>query len=95
MQNYKGKFSWDYPDMKGIDPQLTMHHIYTEKDAHPIRKPQWRLNPHIKNIIKEELQKLLDVNFIYPISDSKWISSLVVVPKKNGKYCTSVSIIGD
>jgi len=43
------------------------------------------LNLHLKDIVKEELQKLLDVNFIYPISDSKWVSPLVVVPKKNGK----------
>lgn len=37
-------------------------------------------------MIKIELQKLLDVNFIYPISDSKWVSPLVVVPKNNGKW---------
>ena len=37
-------------------------------------------------MVKSELQKLLDVNFIYPISDSKWVSPLVVVPKKNGKW---------
>jgi len=36
--------------------------------------------------VKEELQKMLDVNFIYPISDSKWVSPLVFVPKKNGKW---------
>ena len=60
--------------MKGIDPQLCTHHIYTEKDARPIRQPQRRLNPHLKDIVKDELQKLLDVNFIYPISDSKWVS---------------------
>ena len=29
--------------------------------------------------------KLLDVNFIYLISNSKWVSPLVMVPKKNGK----------
>ena len=29
---------------------------------------------------------MLDVNFIYRIADSKWISHLVVVPKKNGKW---------
>lgn len=63
-----------------------MHHIYIEKDARPIEQPQWRLNPHLKDIVKEELQKLLDMNFIYPISDSKWVSPLVVVPKKNTKW---------
>eukprot|EP00253_Pinus_taeda_P024783 PITA_24783 len=86
LRKYKGAFAWDYLDMKGIDPQLCMHHIYTEKDARPIQQPRHRLNPQIKDIFKEELQKLLDVNFIYPISDSKWVSPLVVVPKKNGKW---------
>ena len=57
--------------MKGIDPKLCTHHIYIEKDARPIRQPQRRLNPHLKDVVKVELQKLLDVNFIYPISDSK------------------------
>eukprot|EP00253_Pinus_taeda_P010249 PITA_10249 len=72
--------------MKGIDPQLCTHHIYIENDARPVRQPQRRLNPHLKEVVKAELQKLLYVNFIYPISDSKWVSPLVVVPKKNGKW---------
>ena len=66
--------------MKGIDPQLSTHHIYTEKDARLVRQPQRRLKPHLKDIVKA------DVNFIYPISDSKGVSPLVVVPKKNGKW---------
>lgn len=90
LQKNKGPFSWDYPDRKGIDSQLCTHHIYTEKDARPIRQPQQRLNPHLKDIVKEALQKLLDVNFIYPISGSKCICPLVVVPKKNGKWCICV-----
>ena len=44
------------------------------------------MNPTLKNIVKEELQKLLDVGFIYPILDSQWVSLLVIVPKKNGKW---------
>jgi len=43
------------------------------------------MNPNLREIVKEELQKLLNVNFIYPISDSEWVSLLVIVPKKNGK----------
>lgn len=56
--------------MKGIDPQLCTHHIYIEKDGRPIRQPQQRLNPHLKDIVKDELQRLLNVNIIYPISNS-------------------------
>ena len=36
--------------------------------------------------MKEELQKLLDVNFINPIYDRKWVSPLVVAPKKENKW---------
>ena len=36
LQKYKGDFSWDYSDMKGIDPQLCKRHIYTKKHALPI-----------------------------------------------------------
>ena len=44
------------------------------------------MNPALKKIVKEELQKMLDVGFIYPISSSEWVSPLVLVPKKNGKW---------
>eukprot|EP00253_Pinus_taeda_P030383 PITA_30383 len=44
------------------------------------------MNPTLKDIVKEELQKLLDAGFIYPISNSEWVSPLVLVPKKNGKW---------
>jgi hypothetical protein len=44
------------------------------------------MNPAMKDIVKQELQKLLDVRFIYPISDSEWFSPLFIVPKKNGKW---------
>ena len=49
-------------------------------------QPQSRMNLDLKDIMKEELQKPLDAGFIYPISDSEWVSPLVLVPKKNGKW---------
>jgi hypothetical protein len=86
LSKYQQDFSWEYSDMKGIDLQLYTHHIYVEKYVRPIQQPQRRLNPHLRDIVKEELQKLLNVDFIYPISDSRWVSPLVIVPKKNGKW---------
>jgi len=44
------------------------------------------MNPALKEVVKVELQKLLSANFIYPISDSQWVSPLVIVHKKNGKW---------
>jgi hypothetical protein len=82
LQEQSGAFAWDYKDMRGIHPDTCIHHIYTQENAKPIRQPQCCMNPTLKDIVKEELQKLLNANFIYPISDSKWVSPLVIVPKK-------------
>jgi hypothetical protein len=44
------------------------------------------MNSNLREILKEELQKLLTTGFIYPISDNEWVFPLVIVPKKNGKW---------
>lgn len=40
----------------------------------------------MREIVKEELQKMLIASFIYPIFDSQRVSPLVIVPKKGGKW---------
>ncbi len=79
-------FAWSYKEMKGVHPSVCSHHIYIKEGFKPVRKPQRRMNLALKDIVKEELQKMLDVGFIYPISNSEWVSPLVLVPKKNGKW---------
>ncbi|XP_024013164.1 uncharacterized protein LOC112087479, partial [Eutrema salsugineum] len=43
-----------------------------------------RLNPNLKEVVKKEILKLLEAGIIYPISDSRWVSPVHVVPKKGG-----------
>lgn len=38
----------------------------------------------MKEVVKKEVLKLLEIEVIYPISDSKWVSPTQVVPKKGG-----------
>ncbi|XP_013631190.1 PREDICTED: uncharacterized protein LOC106336792 [Brassica oleracea var. oleracea] len=45
---------------------------------------QRRLNLNLKDVVKKEIMKLLEVGVIYAISDSKWVSPVHVVPKKSG-----------
>lgn len=44
------------------------------------------MNPTLRDVVNEELQKILDVDFIYPISDNQWVSPLVLVMKKYGRW---------
>ncbi|KAM1763596.1 hypothetical protein ACFX11_002924 [Malus domestica] len=61
-----------------------MHRILLEEGAKPSREAQRRLNPPMLEVVKKEVIKLLDCGVIYPISDSRWVSPVQVVPKKSG-----------
>nr|GFC97275.1 reverse transcriptase domain-containing protein [Tanacetum cinerariifolium] len=54
------------------------------KDYKPAVQHQRRVNPKIHDVIKKEVEKLLDAGLIYPISDSPWVSPVHYVPKKGG-----------
>ena len=49
-----------------------------------MRQPQRRLNPHMQEVVRGEVLKLLQAGIIYPISDSLWVSPSQVVLKKSG-----------
>nr|GEZ64826.1 reverse transcriptase domain-containing protein [Tanacetum cinerariifolium] len=55
-----------------------------EKSALIKVQNQRRVNPKIYDVIKKEVEKLLDAGLIYPISDSPWVSPVHCVPKKGG-----------
>ena len=61
-----------------------MHKINMESDYKPVRQPQRRLNPIMKEEVRKEMLKLLEAGLIYPISDSSWVSPIQVVSKKGG-----------
>nr|GEW62465.1 reverse transcriptase domain-containing protein [Tanacetum cinerariifolium] len=54
------------------------------KDYKPEVQHQRRVNPKIHDVIKKEIEKLLDAGLIYLISDSPWVSPIHCVPKKGG-----------
>ncbi|KAH9734758.1 hypothetical protein KPL71_017490 [Citrus sinensis] len=84
LRDHKTAISWTIADIKGISPSMCMHRILLEEGSKPTRDTQRRLNPPMMEVVKKEILKLLNVGIIYPISDSKWVSPVQVVPKKSG-----------
>ncbi|KAI3737146.1 hypothetical protein L2E82_27141 [Cichorium intybus] len=84
LKRYKEVIGWTIADIKGLSPSLCMHKILMEEDFKPTREAQRRLNPPMMEVVKKEILKLLNAGMIYPISDSKWVSPVQVVPKKSG-----------
>nr|GEW10654.1 hypothetical protein [Tanacetum cinerariifolium] len=68
----------------GIDPEFGSHKILLEEDYEPKVQSQRKVNQKIHDVIKKEIEKLLDAGLIYPISDSPWVSPVHCVPKKVG-----------
>jgi hypothetical protein len=54
-------------------------------NAKPIKQRQHKINPNYVPKVKENLDKLLNARFIYPIEITQLLSPLVIVPKKNDK----------
>ena len=83
LRKNKQAIGWKISDLKGISPLVCTHHIYLEEPTKPVRQPHRRLNPHIQEVVRAEVLKLLQADIIYPISDSTWVSPTQVVPKKS------------
>ncbi|RVW76535.1 Retrovirus-related Pol polyprotein from transposon 17.6 [Vitis vinifera] len=59
LKRCKKAIGWQISDLKGISPLVCTHHIYMEEEAKPIRQPQRRLNPHLQEVVRAEVLKLL------------------------------------
>ena len=84
LRTHKTAIGSTIADIKGISPLICTHRIHLEEDVKPSRQPQRRLNLIMKEVVKKEVLKLLNVGVIYPITDRKWVSPTQVVPKKSG-----------
>ena len=83
LRKHKSAIGWNTTDIKGISPLVCTHKIYLDDNSKPSKEMQHRLNPTMKEVVRTEVLKLLDVGIIYPIADSKWVSPTQVVPKKS------------
>ena len=84
LSEFSDVFAWSSPDLTRISPHLGEHRIDLVEGAVPVRQRQYRLNPRYSLMVKEDIERLLEAGFIYPVVNSEWVSSIVVVLKKAG-----------
>ncbi len=92
LKEYRDVFAWSYKDLKGVEPNICQHTIPMREDAKPSKQRPYTYNDNFANKIKEEINKLLEAEFIYEIQHTEWVSPIVVVPKKNGKLRVCVNL---
>ena len=84
LRDHKDALGWSLADLKGIRPSMCMHQNLLKDSHKPSEEAQRRLNPTMKEVVRKEVLKWLDVGVIYPIFDSAWVSLVQVVTKKGG-----------
>ncbi len=85
MVDHHDVFAYSYKDLNGIPREICEHKIELVANAQPIKQIQCKMNPNYALKMREDLDKLLNVGFIYPVETTLWLSPFVIVPKKNAK----------
>jgi len=84
---FKDYFAWDYDDKSGLSRDLVEHRLSVQEGNKTIKQAPQRFAHDIDLKIKEEIERLLNANFICTIMYIHWISKIVIVIKKSGKMC--------
>ncbi|GJR51770.1 reverse transcriptase domain-containing protein [Tanacetum coccineum] len=79
LKSRKRAIAWKLSDIKGINPEFCSHKILMEEDYEPAVQHQRRVNPKIHDVIKKEVEKLLDAGLIYE-SGCPWVCPGNCVP---------------
>ncbi|XP_026441697.1 uncharacterized protein LOC113340856 [Papaver somniferum] len=83
MDEYKKSES--FADMPGIDPNVSCHRLNIDEKFHPVRQKIRNIAQSKKDGVTAEVEKLLEAGFIRPVQYARWMSTVVLVSKKNGK----------
>ncbi|XP_071939988.1 uncharacterized protein [Coffea arabica] len=85
LRRRKKAIGWTISDIKGISPSICMHRILLEDGCKPVVEAQRRLNPNMKEVVRNEILKWLDAvkdqvpiqenfpdEFVLALSNSPW-----------------------
>lgn len=84
LREFKDVFAWSYDDLKAYSPKIIQHTIPLKEGVKPIKQKLRQMNPKLAPLVKEELQKMVDVGIIAPIGHLSWIFNPVITRKNTG-----------
>ena len=84
----KGDLQALYPDrFDGSGKFEGEYHIITDPDVLPVVHASWKYPIHIKDDIKKELDKMVDLGVVRPVTEpTDWVSSVAYSQKSNGRW---------
>ena len=84
LSNFPNCFITSYEKIRGFKGEDV--HIELKNGAKPIKQNLRRMGREQMQALQEEVNKWLKTGFIYQVDTTKWVSSIVVTPKKDGRW---------
>ena len=72
--------------MPKIDPSVIVHRLNVSPSSFPVRQKKRVFAQERDKAIAEEVQKLLEADFIQEVYYPDWLENVVMVKKANGKW---------
>ncbi|KAL0409689.1 UNVERIFIED_CONTAM: hypothetical protein Sradi_1903300 [Sesamum radiatum] len=79
-------FAWTPQDLEGNDPQVITHHLNIDPSCKPVKQKKRYFGLEKDRIIQAKVNKLMAAGHIEEIQFPEWLSSVVLVPKPEGKW---------
>ena len=78
-------FAWTPAHMPGIPEEVAIHKLNINPQYPPVQQKSQTFGPVKEAAMKEEVTRLLAVNFIKETQFATWLANVVKVPKPNQK----------
>jgi hypothetical protein len=82
LRGYVDFFAWNYTEMLSLGRDLVEHRLPIKPRFRPYKQPAWNFNPTVLGKVKEEVDRLLQVKFIWPCRYADWMLNIVPIEKK-------------
>jgi hypothetical protein len=86
LKEYADYFVWDYTEMSGLDRSIVEHRLPLKNGFWLFQQQARQMKVEVLVEVKKEVEKMLEAGFIRPYRYAEWISSVVPVQKKDGRW---------
>jgi hypothetical protein len=86
LKEYSDCFARDYMEMPGLDRSIVEHRLPLKKGFWPFQQRARQMRTEVLEEVKKEIEKMLEAGFIRPCRYAEWISSIVLIQKKDGRW---------
>jgi hypothetical protein len=79
-------FAWSTSDLIGVSRDINEHRLEVSPNVKPKKQKLQKMSEENVEAVKAEVQRLLDASFVREVIYPQWLTHVVMVRKKIGKW---------